>query len=55
MASHETEIASLLTAPRNDSLVSFAPLFVQSFVSQSSAIELRVERAHNPPHGQVWL
>src|SRR5262245_19392654 len=28
-----TEIASSRTAPRNDSLVSSAPLFVQSFVS----------------------
>ena len=31
----KTEIASSLIAPRNDSLVSSAPLFVQSFVSQS--------------------
>ena len=31
----KTEIASLLSAPRNDSLVSSAPLFVQSFVSRS--------------------
>jgi hypothetical protein len=30
-----TEIASSLTAPRNDSLVSTAPLFIQSFVSRS--------------------
>jgi hypothetical protein len=31
----KTEIASSLTAPRNDSLVSSAPLSVQSFVSRS--------------------
>jgi hypothetical protein len=30
-----TEIASSLTAPRNDNLGSSAPLFVQSFVSRS--------------------
>ena len=30
-----TEIASSLTAPRNDTLVSSAPLFIQSFVSRS--------------------
>ena len=51
----QTEIASSLTAPRNDNLVSSAPLFIQSFVSRSLRTKPSTPGHHLHVHPKVTV